>query len=116
MLTPSAPLITATARLAAASMTCSQLSSMSSIRLSSSPALDRRAGRWRWIASPRRTLQALKLAVADLQERGIPSDVAAALKETQNQRTAMVRLTPALSGVSPVALKRPSASARRVGA
>ena len=32
------------------------------------------------------TLQALKLAVTDLQELGIPSDVTAALVETQNRR------------------------------
>ena len=48
------------------------------------------------------TLQALKLAVTDLQEMGIPSDVAAALVETQNQRPTMVRFKPAPSGVSPV--------------
>ena len=42
-------------------------------------------------------LQALKLSVADLQDRGIPSDVAAPLVETQNQRPTMVRFKPARS-------------------
>jgi hypothetical protein len=58
------------------------------------------------------TLQALKLAVTDMQELGIPSDVAAALVETQNQRPKMIRFKPAPSGVSPVTRPRPPASAR----
>ena len=40
------------------------------------------------------TSQALQLAVMDMQEMGIPSYVATALAETQNQRPQMVRFTP----------------------
>jgi integrase len=60
------------------------------------------------------TLRALKLAVTDLQELGIPSDVDAALGETQNQRPTMVRFKPNPSGASRTARPRPPPSDRRV--